>query len=101
MEKNPEKNTEKKGTRTPLDKSYFDQKERLRKLDLSIAELCLSVRTTNALDEQGISTIGILLSRRREDLLKITNFGEKTVEGIYNALEKLGFSRLSKRSEEQ
>ncbi|GHT32408.1 DNA-directed RNA polymerase subunit alpha [Planctomycetales bacterium] len=84
------------GTRVPLNKTYLEQKERMRKLELSIAELGLSVRTTNGLDEQGISTIGGLLSRRREDLLKIPNFGEKTIEDIYNALEKLGFTRKNK-----
>jgi DNA-directed RNA polymerase subunit alpha len=84
------------GTRIPLNKSYLEQKERLRKLDLNIAELGLSVRTTNALDEQGISTIGGLLSRRREDLQKIPNFGKKTIEDVYDALEKLGFPRKNK-----
>jgi len=82
------------GTRIPLDKSYVEQKELEKKLEWSTAELGLSVRTTNCLDEQGICTIGDLLACRREDLLRISNFGEKTLEDVYQALEKMGFYRI-------
>ena len=84
-------------TRIPLDKSYVEQKELERKLGWSTAELGLSVRTTNCLDEQGICTIGDLLACRRDDLLLIANFGEKTLEDVYKALEKLGFYRADRR----
>ena len=83
-------------TRIPLDKSYVEQKELEKKLEWSTAELGLSVRTTNCLDEQGISTVGDLLACRREDLLQISNFGEKTLEDVYGALEKLGFYRTNR-----
>jgi DNA-directed RNA polymerase subunit alpha len=69
------------------------------KLDLSMAEIGLSVRTTNCLDEQGISTVGELLKCTRADLLSIPNFGEKTLEEVFNALEKLGFVRAEKRGQ--
>lgn len=85
-------------TRIPLDKSYVEQKELEKKLGWSTAELGLSVRTTNCLDEQGICTIGDLLACRREDLLKIANFGEKTLENVYKALEKLGFYRADRHA---
>jgi len=74
-----------------------EQKELERKLGWSTAELGLSVRTTNCLDEQGICTIGDLLACRRDDLLLIANFGEKTLEDVYKALEKLGFYRADRR----
>ena len=83
-------------TRIPLDKAYIEQKELEKKLEWSTAELGLSVRTTNCLDEQGISTIGDLLACRREDLLRIANFGEKTLEDVYRALERLGFYRTDR-----
>ena len=83
-------------TRIPLDKTHIEQKELEKKLEWSTAELGLSVRTTNCLDEQGISTIGDLLACRREDLLLIANFGEKTLEDVYKALEKLGFYRINR-----
>ena len=85
------------GTRIPMDKSYVDQKELEKKLEWSTAELGLSVRTTNCLDEQGICTIGDLLACQREDLLQIANFGEKTLEDVYRALEKLGFYRTDRQ----
>ena len=83
-------------TKIPLDKAYIEQKELEKKLEWSTAELGLSVRTTNCLDEQGICTIGDLLACRREDLLQIANFGEKTLEDVYQALEKLGFYRRNR-----
>ena len=85
------------GTRIPMDKSYVEQKELEKKLEWSTAELGLSVRTTNCLDEQGICTIGDLLACRREDLLRIANFGEKTLEDVFHALEKLGFYRTDRQ----
>lgn len=81
------------GTRIPMNKSYTEQKALEKKLEMSTAEIGLSVRTTNCLDEQGICTVGDLLACRREDLLDISNFGEKTLEEVYKALEKLGFYR--------
>ena len=84
-------------TRVPLDKSYIEQQELEKKLEWSTAALGLSVRTTNCLDEHGICTIGDLLARQREDLLQISNFGEKTLEDVYKALEKLGFYRTDRR----
>ena len=86
-------------TRIPLNKSYLQQRELAKKLDLSTAELGLSVRTTNCLDEQGISTVGDLLACKRNDLLSISNFGEKTLEEVYKALEKLGFYRSDRQSQ--
>ncbi|MDR0328607.1 MAG: hypothetical protein LBI05_09970 [Planctomycetaceae bacterium] len=85
-------------TRIPLDKAHIEQKELEKKLEWSTAELGLSVRTTNCLDEQGICTIGDLLACRREDLLQIANFGEKTLEDVYKALERLGFYRTNRLS---
>lgn len=82
-------------TRIPLDKAHVEHKELEKKLEWSTAELGLSVRTTNCLDEQGICTIGDLLACRREDLLQIANFGEKTLEDVFKALEKLGFYRTN------
>lgn len=87
------------GTRIPLNPAEIKRREMQEKLDLSMAEIGLSVRTTNCLDEQGISTVGELLKCKRSDLLSIPNFGEKTLEEVFNALEKLGFVRAEKRRE--
>ncbi len=85
------------GTRIPLNKSYVEQRALEKKLEMSTAEMGLSVRTTNCLDEQGICTVGDLLACKREDLLTISNFGEKTLEEVYQSLEKLGFYRTDRQ----
>ena len=38
-------------------------------------------------------TVDDLLNCTREDLLSISNFGEKTLEEVYKALENVGFYR--------
>ncbi len=67
------------------------------RLEMSTAEIGLSVRTTNCLEERGIFTVNDLLHSTREDLLGISNFGEKTLEEVYKALEGVGFYRRQKR----
>jgi len=80
-------------TRIPMNKQDVVEKEHLRKLELNTSEIGLTVRTTNCLEEQGIFTVEHLLHCSREELLGISNFGEKTLEEVFHALEKLGFYR--------
>jgi DNA-directed RNA polymerase subunit alpha len=84
-------------TRIPL--SRQDEQARLTKerLEMSTAEIGLSVRTTNCLEECGIFTVRDLLNSTPERLLSIANFGEKTLEEVYKALEKFGFYRNSRQ----
>tara|TARA_B100000686_G_C16276464_1_gene706596 strand:- start:312 stop:530 length:219 start_codon:yes stop_codon:yes gene_type:complete len=65
------------------------------RLEMSTAEIGLSVRTTNCLEERGIFTVHDLLNCTPDDLLDISNFGEKTLEEVYDALNKIGFERQS------
>jgi DNA-directed RNA polymerase subunit alpha len=67
-----------------------------QRLDMSTAEIGLSVRTTNCLEERGIFTVRDLLNCTREDLLSISNFGEKTLEEVYKSLESVGFYRAGR-----
>ena len=84
-------------TRIPLSK-YEEQSRNLnRRLEMSTAEIGLSVRTTNCLEERGIFTVKDLLHCQREDLLGISNFGEKTLEEVFIALEKVGFHRQARK----
>ena len=64
---------------------------------MSTAEIGLSVRTTNCLEERGIYTVNDLLNSTADDLLSISNFGEKTLDEVYKALEAIGFYRRSRR----
>jgi DNA-directed RNA polymerase subunit alpha len=76
-------------------KNLTQTDELAEKLEMSTAEIGLSVRTTNCLEEKGIFTVHDLLNCTRADLLSISNFGEKTLEEVYRALEKIGFYRTS------
>jgi len=80
-------------TRIPLSQAEEKSRLRIQRLDLSIAEMGLSVRTTNCLEETGIFTVRDLLNSNPKKLLSISNFGEKTLDEVYSSLEVLGFYR--------
>jgi DNA-directed RNA polymerase subunit alpha len=62
--------------------------EELRQLyDLPISHLELSVRASNCLESENISTIRELVSRTEDDLLRIRNFGQTSLDELK---EKLG-----------
>lgn len=84
-------------TRIPLPKSNSQAQDLSSRLEMSTAEIGLSVRTTNCLEERGIFTVNDLLHCTREDLLSISNFGEKTLDEVYKALEGVGFYRQTRR----
>jgi len=84
------------GTRIPLSTVGTRERDLQEKLEMSTAEIGLSVRTTNCLEERGIFTVHDLLNCTREDLLSISNFGEKTLGEVYKALEGVGFYRSQK-----
>lgn len=83
-------------TRVPLNRAYEQSQDLRDKLEMSTAEIGLAVRTTNCLEERGVFTVNDLLHCTREDLLSISNFGEKTLEEVYKALENVGFYRASR-----
>ena len=84
-------------TRIPLRTLDSQAQELTARLDMSTAEIGLSVRTTNCLEERGIFTVNDLLHCTRDDLLSISNFGEKTLDEVYKALESVGFYRSSRQ----
>lgn len=84
------------GTRMPLSRAEEASRNLQQNLEMSTAEIGLSVRTTNCLEERGIFTVKDLLHCTRAELLNISNFGEKTLEEVYDALEAIGFVRESR-----
>ncbi|HWA98768.1 MAG TPA: DNA-directed RNA polymerase subunit alpha C-terminal domain-containing protein [Pirellulales bacterium] len=84
-------------TRVRLSMAHEKAKDMSNRLEMSTAEIGLSVRTTNCLEERGIFTVNDLLHCTRDDLLSISNFGEKTLEEVYKALEGIGFYRPSRQ----
>ena len=85
-------------TRIPLSVVDEEAKSLEHRLGMSTAEIGLSVRTTNCLEERGIFTVQDLLHTKRDDLLSISNFGEKTLEEVYRALESIGFCRSGRKA---
>ena len=61
-----------------------------RKLNMSLAELELSVRATNCLESEGITTVRDLLMRSDDELLEVRNFGETTLKEVKSKLEERG-----------
>lgn len=80
-------------TRIPISQAEEKARYLREQLDLSTAEIGLAVRTTNCLEEKGIFTVRDLLKSTPKELLSISNFGEKTLEEVYQALENKGYSR--------
>src|SRR5947209_12733548 len=61
-----------------------------RKLNMSLAELELSVRATNCLETEGITTVRDLVIRNDDELLEVRNFGETTLKEVKTKLEERG-----------
>jgi DNA-directed RNA polymerase subunit alpha len=61
-----------------------------RKLNMSLAELELSVRATNCLESEGITSVRDLVSRSEEQLLTVRNFGETTLKEVKAKLHEIG-----------
>ena len=85
-------------TRIPLIRAEEQSRDQERRLEMSTAEIGLTVRTTNCLEERGIFTVRELLECTPESLLSITNFGEKTLDEVYKALDKIGFRRMPRHA---
>jgi DNA-directed RNA polymerase subunit alpha len=65
-------------------------------LDLRIEELDLSERPRNCLKRAQINTIGELVDRTLDDLLGITNFGQKSLDEVIQRLDERGLSLRTK-----
>ena len=61
-------------------------------LDLPIEELDLSERPRNCLKRAQVNTVGELLGKTVDDLLAITNFGQKSLDEVIAKLDERGLS---------
>ncbi len=61
-------------------------------LDLRIEELDLSERPRNCLKRAQINTIGELVDKTLDDLLGITNFGQKSLDEVLERLDERGLA---------
>jgi DNA-directed RNA polymerase subunit alpha len=65
-------------------------------LDLPIEDLDLSERPRNCLKRAQVNTIGELVQKTEDDLLAITNFGQKSLDEVLLKLDERGLSLRSK-----
>ncbi|HEX6235917.1 MAG TPA: DNA-directed RNA polymerase subunit alpha [Acidimicrobiales bacterium] len=65
-------------------------------LDLPIEDLDLSERPRNCLKRAQVNTVGELLQKTEDDLLAITNFGQKSLDEVIAKLDERGLSLHTK-----
>ncbi len=70
-----------------------DEPEVAAKLVLGVSEIGLPLRVVNYLQQRQIFTVNDLLHCTPEELLRIPNFADKTLEQVYRCLARLGFRR--------
>ena len=60
-------------------------------LEMTIEELDLSVRAFNCLKRAGVNSVGDLINKSPEEMMKVRNLGKKSLEEVIGKLEALGF----------
>jgi DNA-directed RNA polymerase subunit alpha len=66
--------------------------EQTRNLEKPIEDLDLSVRSYNCLKRAGINTLGELIEKTEEDMMKVRNLGKKSLKEVKTKLEELNLS---------
>ena len=61
-------------------------------LALLIEDLDLSERPRNCLKRAQIDTVGQLLEKTEDDLLAVTNFGQKSLDEVIEKLDERGLA---------
>jgi len=69
--------------------------ELAKKYATKIGELDLSNRARNCLETENITTVGELIQRSEEDLLKMRNFGKTSLMEVRKKLTAIGLSITS------
>ncbi len=64
--------------------------ESSRNLEKPIEDLDLSVRSYNCLKRAGIHSLGELIEKTEEDMMKVRNLGKKSLKEVKQKLEELG-----------
>ncbi len=67
-------------------------------LELPIEDLDLSERPRNCLKRAQVNTVGELLTKSEDDLLAITNFGQKSLDEVIAKLDERGLTLRGARS---
>ena len=73
-----------------MDKKEESGKDKV--LEMTIEELDLSVRAFNCLKRAGVNSVGDLINKSPEEMMKVRNLGKKSLEEVMGKLEALGFN---------
>lgn len=73
-----------------------DEDKQAKILDMRIEDMDLSVRSYNCLKRAGIHTVRDLSEKSEDDMLKVRNLGRKSLEEVFQKLEKYGLSLKNK-----
>ena len=76
----------------PIDEGAKQEDEYSKKLDRTIEDLDLSVRSFNCLKRAGINTVKDLVAMTEDELIKVRNLGRKSLEEVKAKLEDDGLS---------
>lgn len=69
-----------------------------KKLEMTIEDLDLSVRSYNCLKRAGINTVEDLIKKSKEDMIKVRNMGSKSIDEV---IKKLADLELQLRDDEE
>ena len=69
-----------------------EEEEKNQIYDTTVEELELSVRSSNCLKRAGINTVGELVSKTEDDLMKVRNLGKKSLQEIKDKLHDIDLS---------
>ena len=69
-----------------------DKSEKNSKLNIVIEDLDFSVRTYNCLKRAAINTIGDLVTRSEDDMMKVRNLGKKSLDEVIAKLAEMELS---------
>lgn len=72
-----------------MDTQEDDEKEKI--LEMTIEELDLSVRSQNCLKRAQYNTVGELITKTEEELMKVRNLGRKSLDEVVSKLQSLGY----------
>lgn len=80
------------------DEQEDNDKEKV--LEMTIEELDLSVRSFNCLKRAGINSVGDLVQKTEDEMIKVRNLGKKSLEEVENKLAELNLSLKKKEDKD-
>jgi DNA-directed RNA polymerase subunit alpha len=81
---------------TEVEEDYYMVERKVeetnRNLEKPIEDLDLSVRSYNCLKRAGINTLGELIEKSEEDMMRVRNLGKKSLKEVKQKLEEMNLS---------